>query len=88
MENFHENQPISQEYHTFFPKILIFCLTDINIYLINNKRNHFLEKYIFDGKKRFKKVGIFFILGRIWSRIRVRIRIKMKRIRNTGWKDF
>ena len=25
-------------------KILNFCLTDINIYLINNKANHYLEK--------------------------------------------
>ena len=58
----------------FFPKIFNFWLTDINIYLINNKTNNFLEKYISDRKK----VGIFSILGRI------RIHIKMERIRNTG----
>ena len=47
--------------------ILNFCLTEINIYLINNKTNYFLnlEKYIFDRKKSSKKVGIFSILGRI-----------------------
>ena len=52
--------------------------TDINIYSINNKTDHISEKYIFYGKKR---VDIFPNLGRIWSRIR--IHIKMKRIRNT-----
>ena len=62
--------------------------TDINIYPINNKTDHISEKYIFYRKKSKTKVDIFPILGRIWSRIRIRyftkrIRIKMKRIRNT-----
>ena len=38
-----KNQPKSWK---IFSKKLIFCL-DINIYLINNKTNHFLEKYNF-----------------------------------------
>ena len=54
----------------------------MNIYPINNKTDHFLEKYIFlIGKKVEKKIGIF---GRIRSKIRIRLHIKMKRIRNTG----
>ena len=53
--------PNSQEYHTFFfsPKILNFCLTGIYIFLINNKTNHFLEKWIFDRKKGKKKRWYF-----------------------------
>ena len=68
----------------FFESIK-FCLTDIIIYLVNNKAIQFLEKYIFDRKKSFLKDGIFLNLGRIWSRIRIgiQIRIKTKRIRNT-----
>ena len=80
LENFHKNKPKSQEYHTFFSKILIFCLTDIYTNLIN----HLLEKYIFERKKSKKKVDIFFILGRKWSRIRNRIRYSTKRIRGSG----
>ena len=57
--------------------------TDINIYSIVNKTDHISEKYIFIEKKSKTKVDIFPILGRIWSRIRIRIHIKMKRIRNT-----
>ena len=34
----------------FFSKILNLCLTEINIYHINNKTDHFLEKYIFIRK--------------------------------------
>ena len=48
MENFHKNQPKSQDYYLFFSKNIKLLLTDINIYLINNKTNHFCEKYIFD----------------------------------------
>ena len=55
--------------------------TDIYIYPIINKENHISEKYIFYRKKSKTKVDIFPILGRIWSKIR--IHIKMKRIRNT-----
>ena len=40
-----------------------------------------MEKYIFDRKKR---IGIFSILGRIWSWNRIRIHIEMKRILNTA----
>ena len=57
-------------------------VTDLIIYLINNKTDQILEKYIFYRKESKTKVDIFPILGRIWSRIR--IHIKMKRIRNTG----
>ena len=64
--------------------------TDINICPINNKTDHISEKYIFYTKKSKTKVDIFPILGRIWSRIRIRyftkrIHIKMKRIRNTAY---
>ena len=60
--------------------------TDINIYSINNKTDHISEKYIIIEKKSKTKVDIFPVLGRIWSKIRIRyftnrIRIKMKRIR-------
>ena len=33
--------------YTFFTKIINLCLTDQNIYHINNKTDQFLEKYIF-----------------------------------------
>ena len=56
--------------------------TEINIYSINNKTDHISEKYIFIEKKSKTKVDIFLILGRIWSRIQ--IHIKMKLIRNTA----
>ena len=52
--------------------------TDINIYSINNKKDHISEKYIFYRKK----VDIFPILGRI--RNRIRIRYFTKRIRGSG----
>ena len=52
MENFHKNH---KNIIHLFSKMLNFCLTDINIYLINNKTDHFLEKYTFKRKK--KKVG-------------------------------
>ena len=56
MKNFHKNQPNSEEYYTFFSsKILNFYLTDINIYLVNNKTNNILENYIFDSKKSKQK---------------------------------
>ena len=55
--------------------------TDLIIYPINNKTDHISEKYIFFfyRKKGKTKVNIFSILGRIWSRIR----IKIKWIHNT-----
>ena len=56
--------------------------TGINIYPISNKTDHISEEYIFFIEKKSKtKVEIFLILSRIWSRVRVRI--KMKRIRDT-----
>ena len=58
--------------------------TDINIYPINNKTDHILEKYIFYRKKSQTKVDIFPILGRNYFTQRIRIHIKMKRIRNTA----
>ena len=60
--------------------------TDINICPINNVTDHISEKYIFYTKKSKTKVDIFPILGRIWSRIRSRIRIRFftKRIRGSG----
>ena len=74
-ENFNINQQKSLEYHTFFFKTIKLMFTDINIYSINNKTDHISEKYIFP------------ILGRIWSRIRIRNRIRiryfMKRIRGS-----
>ena len=85
MENLHKKLIKITRISCIFSKILIFCLGDINIYLIKIKRNHFLEKYIFDRKKSKNNVGIFLILGRIWSRIR--IRIKMNRIQNTGFSE-
>ena len=57
--------------------------TDLNIYPKNNKTDHISEKYIFYIKKSKTKVDIFPILGRIW--IRIRIHIKMKRVRNTAF---
>ena len=35
----------------FFPKIINFRLTVLNIYLVYNKADHFLKKYIFNRKK-------------------------------------
>ena len=74
MANSHKNQPKSQEYHVFFFLILNFSLTDINIYLINNKTNQFLNQYIFDRKKVFETL----VFSRVGSRA------GMKRIRNTA----
>ena len=87
MENFQKKS--TKMYIIYFKKNINLLFNGQNIYLLNNKTNHFLEKYIFDRKKGEKKVGIFFILDRIWSRIRystkrIWIPIKMKRIRNTG----
>ena len=46
-----QNLPKSQEYHTFFSEILNFCLTDINIYLINifliEKKNKKIKKSLY-----------------------------------------
>ena len=63
IENFHKNQPKSQEYYIFFSKILDVCLTDINIYLINNKSSHFWKKYIFDRKKvKRNKISCIYLI--------------------------
>ena len=70
----------------FFLQILTFCLTDLNIYFINNKTNQFLETYIFDRKKNYLKVVIYSDPD-LDSDTRIRIRIKMKRIQNTGLMD-
>ena len=51
--------------------------TDKNIYPINIATDHISEKYIFLFEKKSKQKLIFYI----------RIRIKMKRIRNTAWQD-
>ena len=82
-----KNQPKSRKVSTkiirisyIFFKTIKLMFTDINIYLINNKTDHILEKYIFLQKKSKTKVNIFPILGRIW----IRIHIKMKQIRNTA----
>ena len=60
----------------------------MNIYLINNKINNFLEKNIFDRKKKVKK--IYFHDFRSdpdplfhETDSKIRIHFKMKRIRNT-----
>ena len=68
---FTQSPPKSLEYHTFLQKILNLCLTDIYFYPIKNKTDHFWKKYIFLIEKKILKVGIFSILGRIRSRIRV-----------------
>ena len=86
-----KNQPKSWKISTkitrisyIFFKTIELMFTDINIYPINNKTDHILEKYIFYRKKSKTKVDIFPILGRIWSRIRIRIRYFTKRIRGSG----
>ena len=75
-ENFPENQQLTRMSY-IFSKISNFSLTVINIYLLTKQiivwRNKFLQK------KKSKKGGIFWILGRI------RIHIKMKQIQNTGF---
>ena len=48
MENFYKNH---KNIIYIFSKILN-CLTKINIYLINNKTSHFLERDIPDRKKK------------------------------------
>ena len=48
--------------------------TAINIYPKNNKTDHISEKYIFVIEKKAKNVDIFSILGRIWSRIQIKIK--------------
>ena len=82
-----KNQPKSWKILTkiikisyMFFKTIELMFTDINIYSINNKTDHISEKYIF----YIKKVDIFPILGRIWSRIRIRIRYFTKQIRGSG----
>ena len=66
IEYFHKNQQKTQEYHAFFSKILIFCLMDINIYLINNKTNHFSEKkiyYLLEKKLLFSSLQVGYGAG-------------------------
>ena len=79
MENFPINKPTPINIIDFFFKTIKLMLTDIYIYPINNKT----YKYIFFRKKSKIKVDIFPTLGRIWSMIR--IHIKMKQIRNTDF---
>ena len=57
-------------------------LAHINNKHINSKTNYILEHYIVDWTKSVNKFGIFSILGRIWSRIR--ILYSRKRIRGSG----
>ena len=68
-------------------KNIYFCLTDININLINNKTNLFSQKYISERKKFFFKVGIFSDPLFHETDPRIRIHIKMKRIRITDFND-
>ena len=72
--------------------------TDINIYPIINKADHISEKYIFYRKKKQNKSQYFPdfrsdlepdpdpLFHETDPKIRIRIHIKMKRIRNTGKK--
>ena len=86
MENFHKNQPKSKEHHKFFSKIFDLFLTDINIYPDNYKTDHFLEKYIFNVKKKdFFRFQVGFGAGSVFNETdpRIRIQIKMKQICNT-----
>ena len=82
--------------NTFFSKIINLCLRDINFYPINNKTDYFLEKYIFNRKKKKQKKVCIFLDSRSYSEQdpvpdplfhatdpRIRIHIKMKRIRNS-----
>ena len=70
----------------FFFKTIKLMFTDLNIYPTNNKTDHISERYFFYIKNSKTKVDIFPILGRIWIRIRSRIRIRYftKRIRGSG----
>ena len=52
MENFHKKSTKITRISYIFSKILIFCSTGINIYLINNKTYNFLEKYTYDKKSK------------------------------------
>ena len=84
MENVHKNQPKSLEYHTFFfSKLLNLCLLTKIFAPYITKQIIFRRNIFFIEKKSKTKVDIFSILGRIWSRIRIRINIKMKWNRNT-----
>ena len=48
------NQNHQNIIHFFLSKLINLCLTDMNIYPINNITDHFLKKYIFN-RKSFKK---------------------------------
>ena len=66
----------------FFSKLLNLCITDLNIYPINNKKYIFWRNWFLRSKK-----SILSTLGRNRSRIRIRyfrIHVKMKQIRNTA----
>ena len=80
----------------FFQKYSNLSLSDLNIYPINNKTDYFLEKYIFNRKKKKQKKVCIFLDSRSYSEQdpvpdplfhatdpRIRIHIKMKRIRNS-----
>ena len=78
LENVHKNQPKSQKYHIFL--YTYFCLTDINIYLINNITIVIFGEIYFLWQKSKQKVGIFSNLGRI----RIRICYSTERIRGSA----
>ena len=88
MENFNKNQQKSLEYHTFFFNTIKLMFTDMNIYSINNKTDHISEKYIFWYFPDFRSdleqdPDPDLLFHETDPRIRIRIHIKMKRIRNT-----
>ena len=58
--------------------------TDINIYSMNNKTDHILEKYIFPDFRSDLEQDPDPLFHETDPRIRIRIHIKMKRIRNTA----
>ena len=51
MENFYKNHQKFQEYQQQKFKLLNFCLTVINFYLMNNKTNHFFGNIYCWSKK-------------------------------------
>ena len=61
----------------------------MNIYLINNKTNIFLEKYSFDRKKSWYFLDLRSDHDQLFHKTdpRIRIHIKLKRIRNTDKKE-
>ena len=86
IENYHKNHK-----NIILKKIIHFCSTDINIYPIKNKTNDVLDKYIFLQKKK----SCYFLDSELDPEPfqlfhetvhgSGRIRMKMKRIRNTSF---